>query len=186
MAKKKRKAFTEERLSLEERAKRRIIDILQKFGCNVLDSKIDKSLSLQDVPPDLKRIFKDFLGTKFDLFVARAKTGEYYLVEVKAKSSERFKNWVNVVEYDAYYEIASLPFPFLYFIWVKATDKIYRHEIVNPKDFKRGEDRYGKPVYLIPRNLIHEIDLSLLDKLNVWLRLTPKVMEEWFKATGTI
>ena len=167
MARKKRKAFTEERLSLEERAKRRVIEALKEHGCKVLRSEISKIISLKDFDSDTKKALKDFLGTKFDLFVTRKGTGESYLVECKAKSEERFKNWVNVVEYDAYYKFVSIAFPFLYFIWVEETDKIYKHEVVDPRDFESRVDRYGKPVYLIPENLIHEIKPSSEDKLDL-------------------
>lgn len=174
-------AFTPKRLLLEEQAKKRIVEVLEEYGCKVRDIKIDETLSLTEFDSKTKRAFKEFLGTKFDLLVARAKTGEYYLVECKGKSKEAFKNWVNVAEYDAYFKIASTPFPFLYFIWVKETNEIYRHEITNPQDFKVKHDRYNKPIYLIPEELIHAIKPSWLRRLDVWLRLKPKDIEKWIK-----
>lgn len=170
---------------LKEKAKSKIIEVLKRHGCKVRDSKIDEILSLEDLPSVITKAFKEFLGTKFDLFVARTETGEYYLAECKGKSKEHFKNWVNVVEYDAHHKIASLPFPFLYFIWIEETDKIYKHEVVNPKDFEGRDDSYGKSVYLILEKLVHEMKPSSEDRLDLWLRLTPKVIKKWFEATGT-
>jgi len=176
------KTFTRKRLASEKKAKRRIIQVLRQHGAKVLDSKISDIASLKSVDSETKKVFKEFLGSKFDLFITR--NGEHYVAECKYKSKEFFRNWVNVVEYDAYYKIASLPFPFLYFIWVEETDKIYRHEVVNPKDFERRTDRDGKPLYLIPQDLIHEIKPSWVKPMNVWFQWKSKDIEEWFKRTS--
>ena len=153
-------AFTEDRLSLEEKAKRVIIKTLEKYGCKILRSDIPKAFSLTTLKAEDKPKLAKFLGTKYDLFVSRPDTKEHYLAEVKGKSLDRFKTIVNQVEYNGYWEIARLPFPFLYFVWIEENGKIYRHEITNPEGFRKDYDNQGKPIYYIPESKLHEIKPS--------------------------
>jgi len=161
------KSFTPERLEKEDKAKKRIVHVLREHGAKVLDSEMPKVFSLKSVDAETKKSLKEFLGTKFDLFITR--NGEHYLAECKYKATEQYKRWVNVNSYDAYYEIASIQFPIVYFIWVEETDKIYRHSITNPVNFERNNDRYGKQIYLIPEDLITEITPSYFNLINSWM-----------------
>ena len=147
-------AFKEEWLSLEERAKKKIKAVLEKCGCRIIDSKIPKEFSLRDIPVERKRAMIEFVGSKFDLLISRHDPyREYYLCECKGKSWDSTKTWVNQEDYDKYWEIASLPFPFLYFIWTEDLDKIYRHEVTNPEDFRKGVAPDKKPLYFIPEKV---------------------------------
>lgn len=163
-------AFTKERLEKERKAIERVKQVLEAYGCHVFPLLIPEQLSLTEFEQaKIKQAFALMASTKFDMLVSR--DNEHYLVEIKAKSREIWKNWVNRSDYDTYYKIASLPFPFLYFIWIEETDKIYKHEVTNPKDFERGYDSAGKPIYLIPENLIHEIKPDFAKRIDAWFRL---------------
>lgn len=172
--------FTEKTLSLEEKAKTQIIRVLERYGCKVMDISIDKILSLKPVYSDIKKAFKDYKGSKFDLLIARNKTGEFYLCECKGKSFDSFRNIVNVNSYDVYFEFASLPFPFVYFVWIEENGLIYTHSIVNPKDFERSYMR-DKEVYRIPLELMHEIKPSEFERIDAWLRCLPIDKKHWLK-----
>lgn len=161
--------FTKDHLSLEERAKSRIRETLTKYGCKVEDISIDSILSLKRVDSDIKKVFKEYEGSKFDLLIARAKTGEFYLGECKGKTRERYRNVVNINSYDVYYKFVSLPFPFLYFVWIEKSDRIYRHTIVDPKNFERSY-MSGHYVYLIPYDLLHVIKPDDFKRLDAWLK----------------
>jgi hypothetical protein len=160
--------FTKARLEKERMAIERVKRALESYGCAVFELAIPEQLSLTEFKEaKIKRALALLPSTKFDMLASR--DNEHYLVEIKAKSKEAWKNWVDRSAYDIYYKIASLPFPFLYFIWVEETDKIYKHEITNPKDFERGYDSKGKPIYLIPENLIHEITPDFAKRIDAWL-----------------
>jgi integrase len=162
--------FTKERLEKEQIAINRVKHVLESYGCHVFPLLIPEQLSLTEFENEkLKRALALLPSTKFDLLVSRLKPKpEYYLVEVKYKSRESWKNWVDSASYDTYFKIVSLPFPFLYFVYVAETDRIYRHEVTNPKDFERGYDSAGKPIYLIPESLIHEIDPNFAKSIDAW------------------
>jgi hypothetical protein len=109
--------------------------------------------------PEQKAELHKFPGLRFDIFIGRKGIDTPYLAEIKGKDVEFFKNWVDKDLYDGYYELANLPYPLLYFVWIKETDKIYRHEITNPENFKT-KYHGGKIVYLMPPELIHEVQLN--------------------------
>jgi hypothetical protein len=82
------------------------------------------------------------------------------LIEVKGKGKDKYKTWVNQEDYNIYYEFVSKDVKFLYFIYVDENEKIYRHKVTNPQDFKQDTDSDGKPIYYIPENLIHEAKIT--------------------------
>ena len=127
-------------LELGEDAVNHVIDLLKKYGFSILrnDLAIEFTNSKQ----------------RFDGFIVRRGKDTAYLAEVKGKELDRFKKWVDKGLYDGYYEIA---IPLLYFVWIKENDKIYWHEITNPESFK-AIDYAGTQVYLIPTEIIHEVE----------------------------
>ena len=158
--------FIEKDLELEEEAKRHIIALLEKYGCKTLDLSEPKELSKTPFPIPLKKAMKNCLKTKFDLFVARTHLNEWYIVETKGKRLEKWKTWVNQNSYNAYWKIASFPSPFLYLIWIKENNKIYRHDVIDPKNFEKDFKR-RMPIYYIPENLIHEFKPEWIKRLDL-------------------
>jgi len=162
--------FTPERLSQQEIAWQKVKELLEKYGCRILDMRIPKDLSLKELDADLKQTIGKIKATKFDLLVTRQK--EHYLVEVKYKSKIAFKTWVDKNSYDVYHEMAcKLGFPFLYFVYVDETEKIYRHEVSSPENFKSFVDRKRQTVYLIPEEKFHEVEPSFTKRLDTWCRM---------------
>jgi hypothetical protein len=144
---------------LGEDAVDHIITLLKKFGYPILRNELSNEFSRSPLTPEQSGELHKFPGLRFDFFIGVKGKDTSYLAEIKGKSLESFKGMVDKDLYDGYYEIANLPFPILYFVWVKETNKIYRHEITNPENF---ETKYsgGTVVYSIPSELIHEVELK--------------------------
>jgi len=165
--------FTKEKLSLESEGKKRIEALLEAHGFRILDMSIPEDISLTEFKDlDFKGKLGLILATKFDFLVSRKERNEFYLVECKAKTLERFKGWCNVTDYNSYYMISSLPFPFIYLVWCKDIDKVYRHDVTDPSNFEVIVDRKEQQVYLIPENLFHEVAPDWLKTLDAWCRIT--------------
>jgi hypothetical protein len=64
-------AFSIERLSLEEKAKLKVMLFLESLGCKIIDLKINKILSLKSFDFETKKMFLEYKGTKYDLLVTR-------------------------------------------------------------------------------------------------------------------
>ncbi len=120
------------------------------------------------------------MGSKYDLMVSRNQ--EFYLVEVKYKSKEIFKNWVDKTPYDEYRRMSEFGVPFLYFIYVEGTDKIYKHSVVNPENFRKGIDSKGKAIYYLPEISIREIEKSFLERIDAWFDW--KLLGQMFEEKG--
>jgi len=151
--------FSDHNLELGEDALDRVIKLLKKYGYPILRNDLDVEFTKSKLTPEQAGALHVFPGLRFDLFIGRKGNDTPYLAEIKGKTLDRFKKWVDKDLYDGYYEIVKLPFPLLYFVWIKENDKIYRHEITNPENFKTIEHG-GTQVYLIPTELIHEVKLN--------------------------
>lgn len=148
--------FTEENLSLEELAEKKITEFLEKYGTKFKSLRMPKSLSMYSFKdhPEIRIDLKNWLGSKLDSLATRRRTGENYIIEFKGKTKDRDKTIVDKNPYDFYYEMKEFGIPFLYFIYVKETDTIYRHEITNPSKFE-VDCINGTEIYRIPEELIH-------------------------------
>lgn len=153
-----KKPFSDHNLELGEDAVNHVIELLEKYGYPIKRNELSRQFSRGLLTPEQAAELHKFPGLRFDIIIGRKGKDEPYLAEIKGKALDRFKKWVDKDLYDGYYEIANLPFPLLYFIWVRENDKIYRHEITNPEKFKTIDDD-GTQVYLIPTELIHEVNL---------------------------
>ena len=163
------KTFTELNLSLEAKARKKVIEMLRRWEFEVIDCSIPKEFSLKDLK-DLAPYFDRVMGFKLDLLASKNKIG--YWVEVKGKSKEKFKGIVNVKHYDFYYKkFIQKKFPFVYFIWVEENDKIYSHDVVDPKNFEKRTYR-GRECYIIPDELIRDIQPSHDKRLDAFIILS--------------
>jgi hypothetical protein len=149
------KPFSDHNLALGESAVNHVIELLKKFGYPILRNDLSKNFSRSPLTPEQSGELHKFPGLRFDIFIGVKGKDTSYLAEIKGKSKEKFKNWVDKDLYDGYYELSSLPYPLLYFIWIEETNKVYRHEITNPENFETRES-----IYLIPTDLIHEVQLN--------------------------
>jgi len=148
--------FSDHNLELGEEAVNHVIALLEKFGYNVKRNELSREFSRSILISEEKAELHTFPGLAFDLFIGPKGKETAYLAEIKGKSKEAFKCWVDKDLYENYYAFAKINFPFLYFVWIKETDRIYRHAITNPEKFKTRDD----DVYLIPKELIHEVNLK--------------------------
>jgi len=155
-----KRPFSSHNLELGEDAVNRIINLLKTFGYPILRNELSRTFSQSQLTPEQASELHKLPALRFDIFIGAKGKDTPYLAEIKGKELERFKNWVDKDLYDCYFELVNLPYPLLYFIWIKETDKIYRHEITNPNDFEIIEDFRGALVYLIPPDLIHEVRLQ--------------------------
>jgi hypothetical protein len=151
--------FSDHNLELGEDAVNHVIALLERFGYKVKRNELSREFSRGILTDEQKAELHTFPGLAFDLFIGPKGKETAYLAEIKGKDALVFKRWVNKDLYENYYSIAKTNFPFLYFVWIKETDKIYRHEITNPEKFKTIDDD-GTQVYLIPTELIHEVNLK--------------------------
>ena len=151
--------FSDHNLELGEDAVNHVIELLESYGYPILRNDLSREFSRSPLTPEQKAELHKFRGLRFDIWIGRKGKDEPYLAEIKGKEFDRFKKWVDKDLYDGYYEIARLPFPLLYFVWIKENDKIYRHEITNPEKFKTI-NYGGTQVYLIPEELIHAVNLG--------------------------
>jgi len=119
-----------------------------------------------------------FPGLRFDFFIGVKGKDTPYLAEIKGKESYFCRGWVDRDLYNGYYELSNLPFPLLYFVWVKENNKIYRHTITNPENF---ETKYsgGTVIYVIPPELIHEVKLK--DDIMLKMCKTSKSLNRSYK-----
>lgn len=161
--------FSDYNSKLEREAVKHITQKFGEYKCLVQDMRLPEFLATIPFIPEQKKLLLEWKGSKYDLIVNRPHTSEFYLVECKGKSKDLFRMWVNKDDYDAYFSFRRDGTPFLYFIWVKENDKIYRHDITTPKDFEEIEDRDGKAVYLIPTDKIHEIDPDEYKRMDMWM-----------------
>jgi hypothetical protein len=151
--------FSDHNLELGEDAVNHVIDLLKKYGYPILRNDLSWEFSRSKLTPEQAAELHKFRGLRFDIWIGRKGKDTPYLAEIKGKELDRFKKWVDKDLYDGYYEISNLPFPLLYFVWIRENNKIYRHEITNPEKFNTI-DYGGTQVYLIPTELIHEVELS--------------------------
>ena len=147
--------FSDHNLELGEDAVNHVIALLEKFGYKVKRNELSREFSKSILTPEQAGELHRYPGASFDLFIGTKGRETAYLAQIKGKAKDYYKDMVDKVAYDGYYAIASLPFPFLYFIWIRETDKIYRHEITSPENFETRED-----IYLIPDDLIHLVQLN--------------------------
>lgn len=151
-------------MEIAEEAVKRITEVFEKYGYSVDDLSVPKLISETTYSIERKRELKEWKGDKFDLWIYK-EGNEFYIVECKGKTFVKHKVWVDIFPYDTYWHFTKMGVPFLYFIWVKENNKIYRHDVVDPKDFKVKKDR---GVYLIPEDFIHEIKPSRLKSADLW------------------
>ena len=155
-----KKPFSDHNLELGEEAVNHIIALLEKNGYKIKRNELSREFSRSILPPNQSAELHTFPGLAFDLFIGSKGKETAYLAQIKGKSFDGYKYIVNRDLYDGYYAIARLPFPFLYFVWIRENDKIYRHEITNPENFETGISSDGTPTYLMPDDSIHEAQLN--------------------------
>jgi len=166
-------AFTKNNIKKELIGIKKVVALLEKYGAKVGQNIIPEAFSLRDFDTKTIKELSAFIGSKFDLIVTRMENGECYLCEVKTKSKEKYLGIVNKKDYDAYVRIAvKLRFPFLYMVYCKETDKVYRHKVVDPQEhnFKTDIAPDGKLVYYIPHALFHEVTPSWIKRIDAWFK----------------
>jgi hypothetical protein len=154
------KPFSDHNLTLGEDAVNHVIERLESLGYKILRNELSREFSKGVLNSQQSGELAKFPGLAFDLFIGTKGKENAYLVQIKGKAKDIFKTWVDRVAYNNYWTIAKHKVPFLYFIWIKENDTIYRHQVISPRTFVKSTDSDGKPIYLIPENLIHAAKLD--------------------------
>jgi len=162
--------FTKENIALERDAKNHVYELLKKYGCKIVDMGVPEEFSLTEFPLNLKTVIAQWVATKAeDAHVLRTDTHEFYLLELKGKEKDAFKNIVNQNEYDVLWNYKKSGAPLLFLIWIKENGRVYRHEIGDPKDYETAYVR-EKDVYFLPDATIHEFRPDAFKRLDLCYR----------------
>jgi len=144
--------------------------MLEKYGCKINDMGVPEEFSLTEFPLNLKPVIAQWVATKTeDAHVLRSDTREFYLLEIKGKEKDIYKNIVNQNEYDVLWDYKKSGAPMLFLIWIKENDRIYRHEIGDPKEYEAAYIN-RKDVYLLPDASIHEFIPDAVKRLDLCYR----------------
>ena len=157
-----------ENLRLAKEAERQVLTYLQKSRqyTAIIDFTYPEPLTkwITETVDKLRdysvlKHFNALNGTKYD-FMARYRD-DVVFIDAKGKSSNKWLHWgcgTTTKLYDRYFDLSRLA-PFHIIIWVKNTNKLYRHVVRNPKrlPYEILENCWSDYAYRIPRDEVEEL-----------------------------